>query len=174
MIKLSVNTARARAQLKAISDGLDPKRVQAIVERRAAIGIGQLAKASPRRYFGQLQGGWRAEKQRQGVLIHVPPNLRGPTGKRVADILLWVNNGTADNGNGYIYPTRAKFLYLPLNRNAALGWRPGLVRGTDYVLRTRVRGIRGRHFVEPVRDRIRADLKEDLKDYVRQLIQGKR
>lgn len=173
MIRLTVNTAAAKSKLNKIVAGLDPKKVQRIVERRAAIGISELAKASPRRYFGQLQGGWRMGKAKEGVLIHIPPNLRGPTGQKVADILLWVNNGTANDGQGYIYPKTKKFLYIPLNRSAALGWREGLERGRDYVLAPRVKGIKGRHFVEPVRDKIRADLKEDLKDYIRQLIQAK-
>jgi hypothetical protein len=171
VIRVTVKAAAAKKHLEKIRAGLTPEALDPVVERSAFKALAAVAAASPRRYFGQLQGGWRVEKPAIGTrLLRIPPHLKGPTGKSAAQILLFVNDGTANNGSGFIYPVHKKFLYLPLNRNAALGWRPGLKFGTDYVLRSRVRGIVGRHFVEPVFAKAREEFKEALKSFVRKLI----
>lgn len=170
IIRLTVKSQEAKRKLQTIKEGLDVRALDRIAEREAFKGLAMLAAASPKRYFGQLQSGWRVSKtQEGGRMVSIPPDLRSPTGQRVVHILRWVNNGTANNGQGYIYP-RKKFLYIPLNRSAALGWRPGLEHGVDYVLARRVRGIVGQHFVQPVIAKVRASFRESLRNYVTSLI----
>lgn len=83
------------------------------------------------------------------------------TGTSVADIAKFVDQGTANNGQGYIYPKRAKRLYIPLKRTAIV-WREGLKFGKDYILAKRVRGIKGRKFVAPVRRAAQKNLNDAL------------
>lgn len=70
----------------------------------------------------------------------------------LSKVALFLEEGTKAHG-----PVRAKFLYIPLRPNAAV-WRKGMIFGKDYILAKRVKGIKARHYYEPVSARISNEL----------------
>lgn len=145
-----------------IRKGLAPARLDRIVDRVSFQTLAQLVKASPKKWFGQIRSGWRITKPGEGQRkLDIDPSRVTKSGTSVADIAKFVDQGTADNGQGYIYPKRAKRLYIPLKRTAIV-WREGLRFGKDYVLAKRVKGIKGRKFVAPVRRAAHKNLNDAL------------
>jgi hypothetical protein len=173
MIRLEVkaDTAKARKKMDNIAKGLSPAKIDPLVERVALESLAELIKESPKRWFGQIRSGWRVTTPAPGArIIEIPEDLRSASGKTsVADITRMVNFGTANDGQGFIYPREAKALYIPLTRRAAAGFRQGLVYGTDYILRPRVHGIRGRHFVELQRIKAQILFRHVMTQYIRSL-----
>lgn len=145
-----------------IRKGLAPAKLDRIVDRVSFQTLAQLVKASPKKWFGQIRSGWRITKPGEGQRkLDIDPSRVTKSGTSVADIAKFVDQGTANNGQGYIYPKRAKRLYIPLKRTAIV-WREGLRFGKDYVLAKRVKGIKGRKFVAPVRRAAHKNLNDAL------------
>ncbi len=80
-------------------------------------------------------------------------------------VMLWLERGTQAHG-----PVRAKFLYIPLNRAAAIGgWHPGLQRGVDYILTKRVRGITAMNIVRTERPITHQSLSQEMLRFLREI-----
>lgn len=159
----------------ALRDGLTPEKLDPIVERVALQSLAGLVAASPKRWFGQIRSGWTIRKPAEGSReIDIPESKVGVGGQKVADIARFVDQGTANDGSGFIYPVRAKMLYIPLTRKAAAGWNPSLVRGVDYVLAPRVRGIKARRFIAPQREKAFERLRTGLRNYIVGLVRTRR
>lgn len=152
-----------------IIKGLAPEKLDRIVEREAFKGLAKLVRASPKKWFGQIRSGWRITKPRIAARrLDIDPSKVTKNGTSVADIARFVDRGTANNGTGYIYPKRAKRLYIPLKRTAVV-WREGLKFGKDYILAKRVKGIKARRFVDPVRRQVQKDFNDALIAYIAKL-----
>lgn len=67
-------------------------------------------------------------------------------------VALFLEQGTRAHG-----PKTAKFLYIPLRKNA-LVWRKGMIFGKDYILAKRVKGIDAMHYLEPTSNEILEDM----------------
>lgn len=173
MIRVRAETDRAAAAVRRIQQGLTPEGIDPIVEKVALKSLAGLVAASPKRWFGQIRSGWTIIKPGPGIRqITIPEKLKGPTGVSVADIARFVNFGTADNGTGFIFPKNARRLYIPLMRRAAAGWQPGFIYGSDYVLALKVRGIQGRHFIEPEQAKAQQLMRDEFTTYIRKLVTG--
>jgi hypothetical protein len=152
-----------------IRKGLAPEKLDRIVDRVAFKTLAQLVRASPKKWFGQIRSGWRITKPAEGSRkLDIDPSRVTASGTSVADIAKFVDQGTANNGQGYIYPKHSKRLYIPLKRTAIV-WREGLRYGKDYVLARRVKGIKGRKFVAPVRREAHKNLNDALIALVQKL-----
>lgn len=152
-----------------ILKGLAPEKLDRVVEIQAFKTLGKLVKASPKKWFGQIRSGWRVTKIRVGARrLDIDPSKTTQNGTSVADIARFVDQGTANNGQGYIYPKRKKKLYIPLKRTAVV-WREGLVFGKDYVLVNRVKGIKARRFVAPVRRQAHKEFNDAMIAYIAKL-----
>ena len=157
-----------------IVKGLQPERLDRIVDKVAFVTLAELVKASPKKWFGQIRSGWRVTKPQLGArLLNIDPARKSGNGETsVADIAKWVDQGTANNGQGFIYPKEKKRLYIPLKRTAIV-WREGLRYGVDYVMARKVRGIKGRKFVAPVRRAAHVRLNEAFLAHIKKLAQTK-
>lgn len=158
MIEVEAKDEKARELLERLQLKITPEAVSAVVERVAWRTHAALIEATPVKYTGQTRKSWQV-------------NSTGPMDWEVTNpskIMLYLEEGTKDHG-----PVTAKFLYVPLTRDASLGgWRQGMVFGTDYVLAKRVKGITARHIVElqrPVsKDWLLADMKTFISDLIKE------
>lgn len=81
------------------------------------------------------------------------------------------NAGTPTSNGGYIYPSKALALFIPLNARAATsGWEEGMKYGTDYVLARRVKGIKAMMIVQKYRPKARQHLKDEMKTFLQQAL----
>lgn len=78
-------------------------------------------------------------------------------------VALFLEDGTKAHG-----PVNAKYLYIPLRPNAAV-WRRGLVRGKDFILTKRVKGIKARKYLKPVSNVIAKKLVDNFTTKLKQV-----
>lgn len=150
MIKITAkaNSAAAVRDLSALAKAFTPDQLDPVVGRVAAETLRSVVEHSPKRWFGDLRRQWQMRRE-------APARWTVENRSRVA---VFLEYGTANAGTGRIYPVRAKALFIPLTRRAALGYRPGLVYGKDYILRTSVKGITPRWIARDERVRAEARL----------------
>jgi hypothetical protein len=160
VIKLDVKGAVNPEKLAKLRAALEPAATDPVVERVALRAFAKVVKDTPKRWFGQVRMSWQIQKPRPGARVVVNDNK----------IMLWLEEGTANAGTGRIYPKRGKFLYIPRNRNAALGWNPGLVYGRDYILRKSVRGIKPRRIAAKVAKEADKWLLADMKAHIKKAL----
>ncbi len=160
MIKITANTAGARAKLQRVQQGLSPEGIDPVVERVALWAIAQLKLRTPK---GKLAGG-NTRRAWQG-----PSKLRA--GVRLIEndskVMRFLEEGTRAHG-----PVKAKMLYIPLTVRALAGWNKGLIRGQDYILKKWVRGIAALHIVRDVRKEAMVMLKAAMKTHIRELVKA--
>lgn len=172
----------AMSQLRA---ALQPERIDHIIREEAIRTHAEVVRSTPIKWTGELRRRWQI-KQR-GLADWVVENA--------SRIMGYLEYGTANEGTGYIYPKRAKALFIPLTRKAAMadrsffgvlskgievrgGKRKGkayanfLERGVDYVLAMRVRGIKPRKIAEKQRAITTARLQRRMVNYIRQHLRG--
>lgn len=172
-IGVRIDTEPVRKMLERLAKGLTDEGVDRVVEREGFRVLRDIVKESPKHWFGQIRSGWRVEKPRVGVrIVQIDPARKSITGTSIADIAKFVDEGTANDGSGFIVPKRARFLYIPLKRRAAAGYQKGFVWGEDFILRSQVRGIRGRHFSTPVKKRAAVNFGNALLAHARKLAKG--
>jgi hypothetical protein len=123
-----------------------------VVTKVAMWTLGELIKATPKRWTGQTRRGWQAIKT--GVGYQVTNNNK---------VMLFLEAGTRAHG-----PKKAKHLFIPLNRRAALGTRKNLVFGVDFILTKRVKGIKAKNIVKKQRERSRNRLYTEFKNYIKE------
>jgi hypothetical protein len=134
-LRITAKTEAAKGMVKALQSGFDPRGIDRIVEVVSLRSMTRLVHATPKKWTGALRRAWKLERPRMGVRWLV----------NRFKVMTFIEHGTANEGTGYIYPKHKRVLYLPLNKNAALGWSQDLVRGVDFILAARVRGIKPRH-----------------------------
>lgn len=116
---------------------------------------------TPKKWTGLTRRSWTVSKPQPGerLVFNTSKTMR------------WLEDGTANGGQDFIYPKSKKFLFIPLTSRAAIGgWSPGMVFGTDYVLRRRVRGITPRHIVKNYRPKAREHVKGEMKAFLKRTL----
>ena len=117
---------------------------------------GRLMRATPVGFTGTTRRSWSVSRKQGGSYEVTNPKKA----------MLFLEVGTKAHG-----PVRAKFLFIPLTRRAALlGWRPSLVIGRDYVLAKRVRGIKALNIVKEERVTTRRVLGLETEKFIRDVI----
>lgn len=157
MIHLEGNTKAARDFLERLQREFTPEATDAVVEAVAWRTHAALVEATPTKYTGQTRASWLVKQNGRGFQVTNP-----------SKIMLFLEEGTKAHG-----PVKARALYIPLNRTAALnGWNPGLVFGQDYVLAKRVAGIKARKIVEGQRPITKQWLHDDMTAFVQRIVRG--
>src|SRR6266404_1822134 len=114
VIRARVDTASARAFVATLKAELTPEKVdkpveiaafktltEAVVQTKAAIGV----RPDGRRWnIEKPENKWEVVKGGPGVRIV----------RNLSKVMLWLDQGTANAGTGFIYPVRKKFLFVPL------------------------------------------------------------
>jgi hypothetical protein len=159
-------TTNARAWMEWIQYKMSPIQLDRMVERVAFETEAELKKATPKKWFGQVRAGWKTSKPSLGVRV-VSNDVTASNG---APIMLFLEEGTANNGTGFIFPKKAKKLFVPLTRRAAGGWHAGLKYGKDYVLKLKVRGMKGQHIVANERPKAIQRLKDGFKGLIQDVL----
>ncbi len=173
-VRLVCKSAEAQAFVETVSAALSLEKLDAIVERVAAKVYALLVEKTPKGYTGNLRNQWRMMKPQEAV--RVLSNITTVETSRGTVLLLdMLADGTGRYGpqaTDVVSPTGA-LMYIPLNRRAALGWRPGLKYGVDYVMAKSVKGIRrnlSRRPVEVVAPRAERMLEEAITKYLTSVI----
>lgn len=156
MIRATYKTAGAKSALQNIAKGMNREAINRLVQRVALIMFSQAVAITPVRWFGAVRASWQFRPTPTGAIIQ--NNNRA---------FLFIDQGTRDHG-----PVTKRFLYVPLTKTAAAGWRPGLKRGIDYILTKKVRGIKAQHIIARLREAANALLKQEFKNYLRDLIRN--
>ncbi len=162
MIKVNVQSEAVRAKIERVRAAMTPEAVDPVMERAGLETFREVVAATPKRWFGQVRGSWKIEKPKEGQRLVINRNK----------IMLFLEVGTANEGQGFIEPKEKKALYIPLNRKAAMGWVEGLKYGVDYILRKRVRGIKPRWIVRDERKKARVRLLKAMKEHIRKVLNG--
>lgn len=164
-LEIKINHRRADEMLAALKAGLTKEATMAVVMKEAAVTMGNLKRATPVRWTGQTRNAWTYKAvESAGAALVFNRTSKPP-------VMWFLERGTANGGTGRIYPKTARALYIPLRRQAALGWNPSLIRGVDYILRKWVRGIKPRWIARTEAREARARLKETINRYVRDIVQ---
>lgn len=140
MITAQIQTEGARRKLKIVEAALSRQSIDPVVDRVALRTLTSVVKKTPKKWFGQVRRSW--QKVHWGLGERVVKNDN--------KIMRFLEYGTANKGSGFIRPTHAPALFIPLTRKAALSSaesKGGLVYGRDYILAKKVRGIRPRLIV---------------------------
>lgn len=157
---LEANTEKATALLKRVAAQFTPDKIDGVVAKVTADTLRHVVEATPKRFFGDLRRQWRADRLGSGSYVI----------RNSSKVMLFLEEGTANGGTGRIYPKTKKALYIPLTRRAALGWKPGLKYGVDYILRKSVRGIKPRWIVRQERIIARQRLLDAAKAHIEKAI----
>ena len=160
MIAVRINDEAIRQMIQKLVAGLTPDKFEFVAESAAARVLSEIVPLTPKKWFGQVRRSWKIENGGQGIRRVVNPNK----------IMRFLEFGTANGGQGFITPVRAKMLYIPLTRRAATGWKPSLKPGKDYILRRKVRGIKPRKIVSSFRPRASDILREQMMHVLRQAL----
>lgn len=140
-------TQKAELRLHAIGSVVLPRKVKAALNRTVDRALARIIAKTPVGLTGRTKKAWRKIKTDNGWIL-----------RNKSNVMLFLEKGTRAHG-----PVRAKFLFIPLTRRAAInGWRRGYVFGVDYVLAKRVRGIRKMRIVEKETTRMRKEISKEL------------
>ena len=153
MLRVVVNGARAQAVMQKLAAELTIAKTKPIIAGVAWRVHARLVKATPKKWTGNLRRSWTVIETTNGFAVTNPNK-----------VMLFLEKGTRAHG-----PKRKKFLYIPLVASAMI-WHPGLIRGQDYVLTKRVRGIRARNIVRDERPTARAEMLAAMTRYVNNVI----
>ncbi len=155
-VDVQVQSDRARAFLASVQNAFATGQHHDVVAKTAAKSFARMVRATPKGYTGMTRQEWELRQTAPGEW--------------------WINNdykvmrfleyGTKAHG-----PKRAKALYIPLNRRAAIGgWNRGLRFGVDYVLAKRVKGIRAMGIVAAERERAEGELETNMRRFLKQIL----
>lgn len=107
------------AVLSQLQQALTPRAMDAVMRTEATRTLGDLVRATPRRWTGDTRRAWKI----------VNPGPAQYTVENPSRVMSYLEYGTANQGTGYIYPVRAKALFIPLTRRAAMMDRSSGGRG---------------------------------------------
>lgn len=134
-LRTIVQTEGAQKKLAKVQAALQQDRIDRVVERVALKSLRSVVMATPKRWnVSQIRRTWKVEKPEMGARLVKNDNK----------VMLYLEEGTADKGTGWITPKKKKFLFVPLRKEAAMGWHKGLKLGVDYLLKKKVHGIKPR------------------------------
>lgn len=155
MIRFVVHDQATSAYLKKVQSAFASGDHVKVLQRVAYRALASLVSATPKGFTGNTRQRW----------VVIPIAGRGYVVTNTHKVMMFLELGTKAHG-----PVTAKMLYIPLNRAAAIrGWHKGLVRGVDYVLAKRVRGIRAKHIVSSRREGVYQDMRSEMIAYLRRI-----
>lgn len=126
MIRFNVSDAQLKIRMRKLKAAFSQRATLPVIRRQMMITKKNLVEKTPKRWTGQTRRSWQTIMIPNGVAV-----------TNISKVMVFLEKGTQAHG-----PRRAKFLYIPLNRKAAIGgWNPSLKRGKDYRLAKRVKGI---------------------------------
>lgn len=160
VVRAIKGTPAVLGKIERVKKALLPNAVAPVLERVAQETLRHVIEATPKKWTGQVRRSWR--------VLRPSPTLRIVSNAN--KIMRWLEEGTANQGTGYIYPVEKRVLFIPLKRRAMYGYRPGMKFGVDYVLRVRVRGIRPRRIVAAERGLTAIRLSTAMKDHLRKAL----
>lgn len=164
-ISITAHTEQARAKLLSIQEAL--KNMDAVIEEIALIAMTDLI-VTTKRAIGVRPDGkrWNIEKPEDKWIM-----IKAGVAKRLlsneSKVMKFLDEGTKDHG-----PVRARMLYIPLTRKAALGYRKGLNFGVDFILAKHVKGMEPKHIVSDVRERVQTNMRSRMEAHLRKAING--
>lgn len=167
MIRVHAKTEQAKAALERLAARLHDV-VEEASDKTAAQVLALMVEATPKKWFGAVRAGWQIENMGYGVRRVFNDRPKAANG---VPIIVFLEHGTANEGQGFIYPVRARALYIPLKRTA-ITYRKGLKFGVDYVLAKRVRGIKPRRIVAGNIDQVQQIQRTNMMEGVRRAIHG--
>ena len=157
-VDVQVNSDAARAFLNRVQKAFNDGEHEDVVATEAAKSFGRMVRATPKGYTGYTRQSWELQRTGRGEWWIHNDNK----------VMRFLEYGTRAHG-----PVRAKALYIPLNRRAAIGgWRRGLVFGQDYVLAKRVKGIKPMGIVAAEKERAEADLGVAMRRFLNNLVRS--
>ena len=128
-----------------------------VLERVAWESFKRLVSATPKRFTGATRAAWQV----------IRAGDRGYVIRNPSRVMNYLEHGTKAHG-----PVAAKFLYIPL-RAGAMVWHRGLVRGSDYILARRVRGIRAMHIARNEQRLLVPIVRARMRAWVSSKLEGK-
>lgn len=138
----------ATSKLGDLQKRLNKGNLRRIIYQRVKRTFDGLVNKTPTKWTGETRKAWKLLYRGDGYSIVNPTKA-----------IRWLEKGTKAHG-----PVRAKFLFIPLTRAAALGgYRKGMKFGVDYILTKHVKGIRAMNFIENAIRSLRSGLQTDLK-----------
>ncbi len=147
--RVVVHGERAEAAMRKLAAELTVAKTKPVIAGVAWRVHARLVRNTPIKWTGNLRRSWTVVETPTGFVVTNPNR-----------VMLFLEKGTRAHG-----PRFKKFLYIPLVPSAMV-WHPGLIRGQDYVLTKRVRGIRARNIVRDERPTARAEMLAALTRYV--------
>jgi len=152
---LTVDDRRVRRVLEKIKAGMTNRATRIVTMRVAMETLASLVGKTPKKWTGNTRKSWHVVEDGRAISV-VNPNK----------VMWFLEVGTRGHG-----PVKAKMLFIPLNRKAALGgWDPSLVFGRDYVFSKYVRGIAARRIVRREIPHIRNRLQVHYRRYIQHLL----
>ncbi len=155
-VDIEVQSDRAVAFLHRVKASFDNGEHHKVVATVAAKSFARVVTATPKGFTGNLRQQWQMTQAQPGEW-HL---------FNLSKVMRFIEYGTKAHG-----PVRAKALYIPKTRSAAVGgWRKGLVYGKDYVLAKWVRGITARHIVRAEKERAQEELGNDMRKFLVEIL----
>jgi len=169
--RISTSTHEAEAALKKVRDALTPSKVDHVVQRVAFVTYRRLVTRTPKRWTGHTRKSWRVT--RNGAANYTVTNR--------SKVMVFLEEGTKAHG-----PVKAKRLFIPKNRRAAFAGPAGVfaankaaqasgsklpfIIGRDYLLVTKVRGIKALHIVRDHRPFAATTLRSGMRQYIKYIL----
>lgn len=166
MISIRTRSEATQAYLDRVRQGFASGGHMRPLARVAMGSLRRLVLATPKGYTGQTRRRWQVKTiQGQGYLV-----------SNSYKVMRWLEEGTRAHG-----PVRARALWIPLNRRAAMrGPKRGndpaggagegeapLQRGVDFRFALRVRGIRAMRIAERERGRLPPIIRREMVQWLR-------
>jgi hypothetical protein len=159
--RISVEGKEAEARMRKIKRKFTQQGVDRVVRKVAWVTHRRLVTRTPKKWTGHTRRSWRVF--RRGTAHYSVTNR--------SKVMIFLEKGTRAHG-----PKRAKFLFIPLTRKAALAGARKVVGneafkpGRHFVLAKRVRGIKALRIVEQHRPFARITLKSEMRLHIRRLL----
>jgi hypothetical protein len=155
MISIRAITSRGEQWAQRVIGRLSPAATAVISNRVAMETHRMLVLATPKGYTGMTRRNWIVE---QSGIVSIVSNK--------SKIMIFLELGTKAHG-----AKTKKFLFIPLNRKAALGgWNPSMKFGVDFVLAKRVKGIKAMGIVKAQRIITAKMLRASMGLYIRSIL----
>lgn len=107
-VNVMVSAGPASAKIERLQQALTPEAVDPVVQRIAMQTLTEVVKATPKKWFGQVRAAWQVMKEATAKYFI----------KNGSKIMKWLEEGTDAHG-----PVKAKALFIPLTREAAMADR---------------------------------------------------
>jgi len=165
VLKTTVDTSAAKAMLARLAAELTPEKADRTIEA-AAFKVQAMViidtKEAIMNYAKRPR--WNIAKPENKWMVRKIENSRWEV-VNADKVMRFLEFGTRAHG-----PVTKKFLYIPMVRRAAGGWRKGFKWGRDFILARWVKGIRAYGIVETARRKAVDILLEEMRAFVRRAV----